>query len=256
MKKIVLLTVALALIMFMIGCDDTTDTPVSAPQNLSITGNSLTVTLNWDASPTEAETDGIDGYAIFFDGIEVGDVASGVYSFAHTPSTVGTYSVVAYRGSEESSMSAAQVSTDPVAGTGSFYGFSTPNESGFGWNVTTGAAMMLSATEANADNIDFIFDDNTYFGIGNQLYSVDAFWDAYASNGILISSTVYASLTEAAASGEYYNYEELIDGETYMFKLDEGTNTYYGKLRITSWADGMVTFEYTIQLIGNYRRLG
>ncbi len=250
-KKIFFLGVAVvALIFFGFGCENGEE-DILAPSALILEGatSENDLVLTWTASGTAD----IDGYYIYFNSVEIGDVLPTVITFTHSPVTVGEYKVTAYRGSDESA--GATASTVPYEGIGELWDMDTPagtGYSGWGWNWTTGTGASYSVIEANKDNIEFYYDsDNTL------TCSMELPWGVNSTGFLRITS--YTNAGNLPTTG-YTNFEDVIDGQAYaLIAYKTSTTTWhYIKLRIDSYSstpDDKITFTYAFQLVPKFTLL-
>lgn len=252
------------LVLFTIGCDGEPAAPIDPPQNftISVGTDGLTITLNWTKSPSEDSEDGIDGYKVYFepaggsDDSLIGTIStneSGAYTkVVGDVGRLGTFSVIAYRGEDESA--AREISTTLHAPTGTYdlALWDSADPSSIGWNRTTGVATLYNTTESNVSNIDLIYDSRD-----GTLNSPDVIWPSTGrSNGIKNTGTT--NLTDyalAPAPGEYTNYESVVGGQVYAMYVVEGTNKYYLKLKVESVTSSGISISYAFQKIPGYRRL-
>ncbi len=248
-RLVVLLAVSGLVMLFGFGCEQPSES-IEPPTNLTLHGatNETDLVLTWSPSPTED----IDGYIIYFNGVELAEVDASTTTYTHTaPDELGTYEVVAYRGDEESS--AATASTELVEGTGELYDLDTPTDvgySGWGWNWDTGAGASYSVNENNADYIDFYYDSD------NTLTSADVLdWSDFTT-GFQVIAADYDNVGNLPTEG-YVNYVDVGEGQVYgivVFK-NHTDEWHYVKLRIDSYTSSphdRITFTYGYQTVPNF----
>jgi hypothetical protein len=157
MKKLFALTIALAAILVMVGCESATtpDVPVVAS---TVMTNGEGLTLTWDADANA------DGFIIYHDGVAVDTVVGTSYTDTDPCKVVG---VTAYAGSEESA--ADEIDCTPTVTTSlTLFGNSDPDPthpSGLTFNTTSGTAVATSLDAANWAALEFYFDDANFANI-------------------------------------------------------------------------------------------
>jgi hypothetical protein len=171
MKKLLALSISLAFLLIIVGCGE--DVVISAPGNfvISAAADEISVVLDWDPNPSDEE---VDGYIIYFNSVAADTTENETYT--HTdPMETGDYYVTAYKGEDESDPSTTQTTT-PVVATGvALDELNGANESGYGWNTTTGQGAIYSMIDdTHAAVIDFYFTDwAAGFAGAYGLYSPD-----------------------------------------------------------------------------------
>jgi len=251
-KKIFFLGVAVvALIFFGFGCENGEE-DILAPSALTLEGatSENDLVLTWTASGTAD----IDGYYIYFDGGEIGNVAATVTTYTHVnPATVGEYKVTAYRGEDESAGPTA--STVPYEGIGELWDMDTPpgtGYSGWGWDWLTGTGASYSVVETNKDNIEFYYDsDNTLTS------SKELAWGVNETAFLRIAD--YTNAGNLPTTG-YTNFEDVIISQAYALVVYKTSTItwHYIKLRIDSYTDtpeDKITFTYSFQLVPKFTLL-
>ncbi len=225
---------------------------IIAPSALILDGatNQNDLVLTWTAS----RTPDIDGYYIYFNGGEIGDVAATVTAFTHiNPATVGEYKVTTYRGGDESA--GVTASTVPHEGIGELWDMDTPEiifYSGWGWNWNTGRGFSYSVIEVNKDNIEFYYDLDNTLSSGRDLL-----WGVNETGFLRIAS--YTNAGNLPTMG-YMNCEDVITGQAYALIAVKtySTTWHYIKLRIDSYSStphDRIAFTYAFQLVPNFTLL-
>ncbi len=225
---------------------------IIAPSALILEGatNQDDLVLTWTAS----RTPDIDGYYIYFNDGEIGDIATTFTTFTHiNPATVGEYKVTAYRGSDESAGPTA--SDVPYEGIGELWDMDTPEiifYSGWGWNWSTGTGFSYSVIEANKNNIEFYYDSDNTLTSGRDLP-----WGVNETGFLRIAS--YTNAGNVPTIG-YMNYELVDEGQAYaLIALKTYSTTWhYIKLRIDSYSStphDRIAFTYAFQLVPKFTLL-
>ncbi len=253
-KKIFFLCVAVvALIFFGVGCENGEE-DILAPSALTLEGatSENDLVLTWTASGTAD----IDGYYIYFNSVEIGDVLPTVITFTHSPVTVGEYKITAYRGADESA--GATASTVPYEGIGELWDMDTPTGtgySGWGWDWTTGTGASYSADSTNKDNIEFYYDSDNSITSGNYLP-----WGVNETGFQLIGNYTHAGNLPKKSDLGYETYIDVITSQAYalVVKRTYATTWHYIKLRIDSYSstpEDKITFTYAFQLVPKFTLL-
>ncbi len=250
MKKALVIVLALVLgTMFFVGCDEDPASAIESPRNLAVTGNAdgETVVLNWSASNSETSTDGIDGYYIYLNGVQVGDVASGVYTYSFSPTALGTIGVTAYLDEDESD--AAEVSTALVTGAVTCGGWTSTSPSAVAWNYLTGAYTLYGASETNASSIDIVWDSRD-----NTLNDAATFWTGTLREAWIASM---GSGNYAPGSGSWNTTLEVSVSAQYAINIVSGSNNYYMLATVSSinTTTGDLILNYAYQKVPNYKRI-
>ncbi len=248
-KRLLFATIAIgALIIFGVGCSNEPTSSVEPPTALQLTGatNETDLILTWSPSPTED----IDGYNVYFNGTLL---AEGITTTTYThiaPTEVGTYTVTAVRGDEESPATSA--SSEPYEDTGELYDFDTPSESsGWGWNWTSGVGASYSFVVDNATSIDFYYDSD------NTLTSADYYsTDFPNTTGFIQTTSNYDNVGNVDTTG-YSNSVDVGENQVYEIVVmkDYSGEWHYVKLRIDSYSAtpyDRITFTYAYQKISNF----
>jgi len=256
MMRIAALLAVVGLLVLIVGCGEDEPTgpgpTVSAPTNLTITvvpADSLSVQLSWTA-PVVAGPADIDGYIVSFKGNVVDTVTT--TTFQHTPTSLGTYSVKAYKGDDESSAIEASTALHEETGEGPIYWMQDPDPghpSCFGWD-NTGNGSTYPWDSQYIDNIDLVLDAD------EDLRSPsDTFGGLWHTTGIAYDGGwTYATMTVAPLSG-YFTFQNIFDGGVYVLYLETGNHL---KLEITSYNPGThsIIFKFGYQTVAGFRRLG
>jgi hypothetical protein len=156
MKKLLAIAVVSLFLLVLVGCEG--EVTLTAPANFTISAanDEVSVVLDWDPNPSDEE---VDGYIIYFNSASAGTTTNETYT--HTdPQVSGTYYITAYKGDTESDPSATQSTEPEPTATTDLYEVSASGESGFGWNITSGAGSKYSmADDTHAGDIDLYFTD-------------------------------------------------------------------------------------------------
>ena len=252
MRIAALLAVA-GLLVLVVGCGEEDPTgpgpTIPAPTNLTVQvgGTDTSIRLNWTA-PTTAQD--IDGYIISLAGNVLDTLTATTYQ--HTPTSLGTYSVKSYKGSDHSG--AIQVSTalHEETNEGPIYYLLDPDTlhpSGYGWE-SDGNGSPYSANTGNINVIDLILDADT-----DLRSPSDIFGGAWHTTGIAYDgSWLYDDMTLPPASG-YFTFQNVVLNGVYVLYLE--TDNYL-KLEITEYDAGThsITFKFGYQTVVGFRRLG
>ena len=259
MKKFLLILLAIPAILVFMGsdCNEPTDA-IDAPNAATLVGdaaNHFDLIISWSPSSTSD----IDGYRVYFDGATDPLWEGTATTFTHTSPTLGSYEIVAYKGSDESDPLSFNTSDYVHEGTGAeIYRFDvTGQPSAYGWDLSNGSGATKNFTTENADDIDIWYDNdetinscNAYAGTGFDNVS-----------GIYTSSSTYDNIDNAPYTGDaaYITTQDIGDGYTYCLYIKKQlAYGYYGKMEITDWDTGAhkITFRWTIQTIAKWVVLG
>ncbi len=256
MKKLLALSI-LAAFLLITGCGE--EAALTAPTNFTIAADNdeISVVLSWTENPSDEE---VEGYYVFFNDAILDSTTNDTYT--HTdPQESGIYYVRAYRGDEESEDSDEQ-STEPVVSTGvQLYEIGVPDEeSGYGWNNTTGQGAIYSMENADhADAIDLYFTDFAaqYAGPYNIASPDEVLGDAGAAwlhgttgwreSGFAELTDDFDDVTVLPTTG-YFNFEEIAVNATYgVYTEDE----HYAMVEIQSvnTATGLVQVRVAFQTV-------
>ncbi len=248
MRKMLYLAVIAVFVMMFAGCENEPTGPIDPPSNLTITANpdGLTLTISWTKSPTEDTEDGIDGYYVYFNGELEADLEPGTYQYTFSPDRLGTISVTAYRGDEESAEVSASTETvdrnDIVLA-----GWESPDPSSITWDRLSGMYTLYNTTSDNAEEIDVIWDsrDQTLNAPGVIWPDLSGLKETWFAND---DGNGYAP-----GEGSWVNYIDVTVGDGYYVELDGG---YYLFLTVDSEdADGAIHISYKFQKIQGYKRV-
>lgn len=246
MRKVLALSLLALVVMFFAGCENEPTSPVEPPQNLTVTANpdGLTLTVSWTKSPTEDTEDGIDGYYVYFNGELEADLEPGTYQYQFSPDQLGTISVTAYRGDEESNE--VSVSTETVDRSDIVLAaWESTDPSSIGWDRTTGMYTLYNTTSDNAANIDLVWDSRD-----QTLNSPDVIWPDLGLETTWLAEDDGNGV--APGSGSWYNYVDVTVGQGYYVELPDG---YYLFVTVDSEADGNIHISYKFQTIQGYKRV-
>lgn len=244
------------LVLLIAGCGEEEPTgpgpTVSAPTDLTITvvpADSLSVQLSWTA-PVVAGPADIDGYIVSFAG-NVLDTVTTTF-FQHTPTSLGTYSVKAYKGSDESSAIQKSTALHEETGEGPIFYMDDQDPdhpSGYGWDASGNGQTYSVADPANSQFVDLILDE--FDNLRSPLDRKGAGWHL---THILVTDSTYANM-KVAPTGPYYNLRPAQEGDVYVLQIQSG---HYLKLEITTWDAGAhsMRFSFGFQTVAGFRRLG
>ena len=251
--RIVALLSTLALVLMIVGCGEDEPTgpgpTVSPPTSLTIQvagTDSLSIRLTWVA-PTQT----VDGYIVTLPGGGVDTTTNEFYE--HTPSSLGSYTVKAYVGSDASATVDTTTVLHSETNEGPIYWLQDPDPghpSGYGWDLT-GNGATYSANSSNRDLIDLILDAD------EDLRSpADTFGSLWHTTGIAYNAAwTYAGMTVAPASG-YLTWQSPVVNGVYVLWL--ANSAQYLKLEITEHDAGThsIRFNFGFQRVTGFRRLG
>jgi hypothetical protein len=252
MIRILAVLGVLVLIASIVGCGDNPEEPVvvPAPTNLTIAvagTDSLSVLLSWTAPVVAVD---IDGYIVSFKGNVLDTVTT--TSYQHTPSSLGAYSVKAYKGSDASSAIEKSTALHEETGEGPLYYLADPDTthpSGYGWDAA-GSGQTYSAASANKDFIDLVLDAD------EDLRSpADTFGSSWHTTGIAYDGAwTYAGMVTAPVSG-YFTWQNVVVNGVYVLYPESGN---YVKMEITSYDAGThsIAFKFGYQTVTGFRKLG
>ena len=253
MMRIAALLAVAGLLVLVVGCGEEDPTgpgpTIPAPTNLTVQvgGTDTSIRLNWTA-PTTAQD--IDGYIISLAGNVLDTVTATTYE--HIPTSLGTYSVKSYKGSDHSS--AIQVSTalheETNEGPMYWLGDSDPlHPSGYGWEAD-GNGSLYSANPGNINYIDMVLD------IDIALRSpADTFGGAWHDTGFRSEVNWTYENMVLAPDGGYIVKEPAGINYVYVLLLESGN---YLKLQVLTYdgTAGSITFKFGYQTVVGFRRLG
>jgi len=248
MKKILVLVTLIAVAVFFFnGCDEDPASPIEAPRNLNVIAKTdgITLTVSWAKSLTEDEEDGIDGYVIEFDGVEIDDVASGTLEFDYEPTSLGTFSVFAYRDEDESdkvSVSTTLAEHQDIT----LASWTGTDPSSIGWTRSSGMYTLYSTIGANAPDIDLVYDSRDL-----TLNSGDVIFDAGDN-----PNATWIALDDGSgivpAEGNYQNFREMVVGQAYVLWLNDD---YYVQFEVTNITGEDIMVNCGFQLLEGYTRI-
>ncbi len=240
---------------FLAGCGE--EGPVAPPEpptnlTIAVTGDSLSVVLDWDPSPTAD----IDGYRVY---VSAGDTTL-VYEVTESEITIedapiADYYVVAYKGDVESDPSNT-VTTIPVEeeDVGPVYNWRASGPSGFRWNEDGSYDIIsMTAEDTVLATIDFYIDTLDFMN------SPDIYNTEWKTTGIMASETAYDNLAQVPA-GDFLKEVQIQEG-TFVFKLNVGTdNVHFVKMEITEYqstgdySEHYIKFRYAYQLVPGFKK--
>ena len=245
MRKLFILAMVSVVVLMFVGCEEEPTSPIDPPSNLTITANpdGLTLTVSWTKSPTEDTEDGIDGYYVYFNGELEADLEPGTYQYQFSPDGLGTISVSAYRGDEESNEVSATTETVERNNI-TLAAWESSDPSSIGWDRISGMYTLYNTVSENAENIDVVWDSRD-----QTLNSPDVIW-----TDLGLETTWFA---EDDGSGVVpttglENYIEVAVGQGYYIELPDG---YYLLLTVDSENEGNINISYKFQKIQGYRRV-
>jgi len=256
MKKLLALSIVAAFLLIT-SCGE--EVALTAPENFTISAGTdeVSVVLAWSENPSDEE---VDGYYIYFNDAIADSTENTTYTH-DDPQETGIYYVTAYRGEDESAAS-DELSTEPVIATGvQLYEIGVPNEeSGYGWNTSTGQGAIYSmATAANASSIDLYFTNfaTGYAGTYNIASPDEVLNDAGASwlqgttgwkeTGFAELTADFDDVTVLPTTG-YFNFEEIAVNTTYGVYTEDG---HYAMVEVQSisTSSGLVQVRTAFQTV-------
>lgn len=250
MKKLLGLTLALAALLVMVGCDGEIilDTP---EVDYTVTDNGATLALDW------VEIADADGYYIFADDVAIDtldDPATITYD-ATTPAAV--YGVQAYAGEDVSGTD--EINCTPVETTNlTIYGNSDPeptHHSGFGFNTNGSCVTLAISDSTNWPDIDYYFNDaNPTHGPIDIVSPSDHLPTPYndEENATAASGTDYDGLVIAADLGNYSTQRALAANAVLSLWIDpdydgwDAQNDHFGKMSVLSISSSTAPYTVTI----------
>ena len=258
MRKIFLLLLVIPFVFVMMGsdCDDPID-PIDSPNAATLVGdasNNLDLVIAWSPSSTSE----IDGYRVYFDGATDPLWEGTANTFTHTNPTLGSYSIVTYKDSDESDPLSFNTEDYVYEASGAMiYRLDVPGQSsGYGWNLSNGTGASKSFDSTIADEIDIWYDND------ETINSSSAYGGDFENvTGIYTSPLTYENIDNAPFKDDViYGVTQDI-GSSYSYCLyikKQMSYGYYGKMEITDWDTGThkITFRWTIQTIAKWRVLG
>lgn len=239
MKKLLALSLTLAVLIAIVGCGD--DVALVAPGNFIISAgvNELDVVLDWDEVTEE-----IDGYIVYFNDVAAGTVTTAGYTHLD-PQVSGVYYVTAYLGEDESDPSATATTVPVIDDNVELAEIGATGESGYGWNTTSGQGTEYSMADATyATSIDLYFTDfatgfaGTYNIASPHLVLTDAgaAWLAgtsgWRTTGFLQLAEDFDVVTVVPITG-YFTYEEIAGNTTYAAYTEDG---HYALVEVQAWS--------------------
>jgi hypothetical protein len=236
MKKLFGLTLALAAILVMIGCDGevTLDTP---DVDYTVTDQGATLSLSW------VEIADADGYYIYADAVVIDTLEDPATTTYDATVPAAEYAVSAYAGEDESGL--ATIDCEPVVTNDlDIYGLSDPDTlhpSGLSF-TSSGSATAISVQSANYSALDYIFDDLNFTPM--TLASPNAYSPVYNDEKNMsveaAGITDFDELDIADAPGSYSTQTALSGNAVYSFFMDQDDDNwdtdsdYFGKIYIAS----------------------
>ena len=255
MRIAALLAVA-GLLVLVVGCGEEDPTgpgpTIPAPTNLAlgVAGtDSLSIQLSWTAPVVTGPAD-LDGFIVYFKAAVIGSTLTTVTHFDHTPTSLGMYSVKAYKEDDKSEAIEKSTALQTATNQGPVYWLGSANESGYGWD-TNGSGTIYSVIGANKAFIDLILDSVP--DLVSPETAIDPTWH---TTGIAYNvSWTYSGMTEAPQSG-YINFQSIVLDGVYVLYLETG---HHLKMQVTTYdtgTDPYIRFQYGFQTVAGFRRLG
>jgi hypothetical protein len=242
MKKLTTI-VSLGMLLLVCGCGSKSPwAPSAGPADLTIASSGLDITLDWTA------VTGAEGYYVYFDDAVIDTVTT--CTWTGTPTTLGDFYVIAYKGSDNSPASPT-VTTSLVTATGkTIYELNSLGISGCGWDTLGVFSTYSMAGADTATKID-IYLDNFTAGDTTSACSIVAASNKTGWRNTAIDGPLASDVTTAAATG-YANYQAA-DTKWYTLSTDD---TRFVKIQVTTVGTGYITFTYWYQTVKNYRKVG
>jgi hypothetical protein len=262
MKRLLpLLGISLLAIFF--GCEKEENpvepTQLAPPTNLTIEvagADSLSLTLSWTAS-----TDSVKGYIIGFKGETIDSTGADTLTYTHTPSSLGEYTVRAYKGNTKSEPISELTTLVEADDQGPVWWFAAPSDtgsSGYGWGED-GTGTCHNFRNENKPYIDFYMDTVEVVKGSDKMISPDAYpgWSDAHETWFYMHTASYDNIDRAPHpdSVNYYNYAEIALNGTYILELQSGN---YLKMEVTHRkieGHHNFVFKYGFQKIPGFRRL-
>jgi hypothetical protein len=247
MKKLLALSIALAAILIMVGCESTPS--LTAPDvSYTVTSEGAELTL------TITEVTDADGYIIYGDGVVLDTIAAAGTYVVTTPAKL--VEVTAYSGDTESD--ATQIDCAPTTTTSlTVYGLSDPDTthfSGLTFNATSGTAVTISAVAGNQSTVEFVFDDLNFTTM--TLVNSGYYWTNNKLNTSGDDGTDFDAVTTCLLTG-YSDQTTLAVNGVYDLWISNSmtwTDTdHFGKVKIESIAGSVATITVAYQKIGGLR---
>jgi len=246
-----LLPILGALLVLIVACQ----TPVTLDKpkvDWTVKDQGGTLKLTWDAV-TDAE-----GYKVYFDGNSTADTTLTATSIEITDPKK-SIKVEAYNGTETNDSTI--VLTIVTTATVNVHGVSAGGtDGGFGFNVTTGAAVPVDVSSGISADADFIMEDVL---AAMSFFSPNAYtvpYNAKDNASAVAAGTVYNDHKIAPPPGSYPNGNEVQISQNAIYSLwiDRTADGYslddhFGKAQVTSISGAAVTLKLGYQMIPGLR---
>ncbi|MCD6501694.1 hypothetical protein J7L01_03760 [bacterium] len=259
MKKAFLLLLVIPFVFVMMGsnCDDPVDA-IGAPNALQLAGatNEIDLVITW--SPPSSTSD-IDGYRVYFDGATEPLWQGTATTFTHISPTLGSYEIVAYKGSDESDPLSFNTEEDYlIEGTFTVYDMDAAIgfDSGVGFNSSGVVNTYSMSDDGNGPVVDFYYDSDGTFTSANYL------------GGVWVNSTGFKSTSETWTGLEVMDISGYSNATPTAVALNQiwqvvlfknNTDTWnYAKFRIDATEttpNVSATVTYKIQTIEGWARI-
>jgi len=266
MKKILPIFV-LSLGLILSSCtEEETGGKEITPANFTVSAGSggTTVVLTW-----EAPVDNIDGYILYFENTLLDTLDPSENTYTHNPNgQVGTYKLYAFLG--DSLSDPVTVSTEPKVTTTqlTLAELNAAGNSGLGFTQDWTATTYPMADPNAPDNVDFYFTDGSSGSTGTIQYlaSADQVVNATFEEGKPSSvpdagwRTNYITRTAPVAGiipDPTTHYDFATTNSIYSFKVERGTDYYYGVIELGSVSQTQCTIvTVKVQPIAGLRIIG
>ncbi|RKX67797.1 hypothetical protein DRP44_01390 [candidate division TA06 bacterium] len=254
MRKALILLSIPVIILALASCTVSPTENVGTPTNLAWTvgTNGLDLTISWDAVAD------VDGYKIITPADDTVDVdTTCLHTFVDAP--VGTYSVYAYKGSENGT--AATISNAPYEDADAYTIYSlnsTAGGSGFDIDPVNGQGEVVSLADSTYQaTFDF------YLNNDSNYVSADEFTFTSGGSGENVTGFTDAGTTEIDTCVQY------VQGQTYSNMVTCEANHYYmvyfkgsattpldnyGIIKVVSVGSDNVVFTYKFQPLKGFRK--
>jgi hypothetical protein len=236
MKKLLGLTLAMAVLLILVGCEG--EEAITAPTvTYTVIADGATLSLSWD------EIADVDGYYIYADGSLIDSIDDNTVTDYDATVPAQVYGVSAYSGSEESDVD--EVDCTPVETANiTVYGNSDPDPdhpSGIGFTFAGNCIPLAISDPTTHPDIDFYFDDANFAQL-TIVSPSDHLPTPYndEENATAASGTDYDALEIAADLGNYSTQRTLGTNAVLSFWIDpdadgwDNTNDNFGKMQILS----------------------
>ena len=254
MKKALILLAIPVIILALASCSVSPTANVGTPTNLAWTvgTNGLDLTLSWDAVAD------VDGYRVITatnDTIDVDTACS--YTFVNA--AIGTYSVYAYKGSDNGT--AATISNAPyeVDAAMTIYSLNSTNGgSGFDIDPANGHGEVVSLSDSTYQStFDFYLDNDSSYVSADQ-YTFTSGGNGENVTGFLDAGTTDIDTCVQYVTGQIYNNMETCTANHFYMVYFKGSTTIpmdnYGIIKVLSVGSDNVVFTYKFQPIKGFRK--